>query len=261
MPGLDEDSLSNISAGVIGRDLLFFDEVNSTNEIAKERAEKGCREGLMVVASKQIAGRGRMDRTFSSPMGGLYISVVLRPGLPLSLGSILPLLAGLSVSKAISTTVLRETSLKWPNDVLMDGRKVSGILVESGVKGDALEYVVIGIGINVNSTVDELPEEIRSFAGTLKDLSGKEVDMMDLLKNLVCFLDMLYTRLKNGEVEVILDKWSERSSTIGKMVRVHGPGEIIEGKALGVDQSGALLVSVDGSFQRIDIGDIEYLEE
>lgn len=259
-PGSNENLLAGISPSLIGRDVEFFSEVTSTNVLAKEMAQKGCREGLVIIASNQTEGRGRMDRDFSSPEGGLYLSVVLRPHLPPSNVSILPLLIGLAVSKAISTTVFTETSLKWPNDVLIQNKKVCGILVESGVKGEKLEYVIVGIGINANSTMDQLPAELRETVTTLKEIKGKNIDIGDLIRHLICFLDMIYSQFLDGEIDILLDKWSERSSTIGNQVRVYTGGISIEGKALGVDRSGALMVSVDGSFQRVDIGDVEHLE-
>jgi BirA family transcriptional regulator, biotin operon repressor / biotin---[acetyl-CoA-carboxylase] ligase len=259
MTGLDERSLSGISTSLIGRDVEFFSEVTSTNILAKERAEDGCKEGLVIISSKQTGGKGRSNRTFVSPDGGLYLSVVLRPDQELSNMSILPLLAGLAVSKAISTTVLRESSLKWPNDVLMGGKKVCGILVESGVKGDKLEYVVIGIGINVNITMDQFPAELQEKASTLKEIIGDDVDLVELLRDLIYFLEILYGRFIEGEIDHILEKWSERSSTLGKQVRIQTSGGSMEGKALGVDQTGALMLKIDGSLHRIDVGDVEHL--
>lgn len=259
-PVLGDVPLHGISPSIIGRDLEQMGAVDSTNTIARERAEKGCREGLVLVAASQTGGKGRMGREFHSPEGGLYLSIVLRPDVSPSQAGIIPLLAGLAVSKAISTTVLKETSLKWPNDVLMDGKKVCGILNEAVVKKERLEYMVVGIGINVNSTLDQLPDEIRETAGTLKDQTGETVDISDLFRNLICFLDMLYLQYISGDVATILDSWSERSSTIGKQVRIHTGSEIIEGKALGLDQSGALLLGSGNSLQRIDAGDIEHLE-
>jgi len=259
MRTLDKSSLIGLTTSIIGSEVEFLGEVASTNSVAKERAQDKCKEGLIVVASSQNRGRGRLDRSFISPEGGLYLSVVLRPEPSQTPVSLLPLLAGLAVSKSISTTVLKETSLKWPNDVLMEGKKVCGVLVESSFKGDKLDHVVIGIGINVNSSTDQLPEDIRERATTIKDITGNKVDMEILLRDLISFLDILYGRFKRGEMESILDQWSERSSTIGKQVRVNTGKETLEGKALGLDQSGALMISVEGSLQRVDIGDVEHI--
>jgi BirA family biotin operon repressor/biotin-[acetyl-CoA-carboxylase] ligase len=259
-PVLDENSLQGIDTSIIGLDVEFLGEVASTNILASERAKKGCREGLVLVASSQTSGKGRLDREFHSPEGGLYLSIVLRPSILPSQAGIIPLMAGLAVSKAISTTVMRETSLKWPNDVLMDGKKVCGILNQAAIKGDTVEYLVVGIGINVNSTLEQLPSEIRGSAGTLKELASEEIDMKDLFRNLICFLDMLYLQFLSGDISTILDGWSERSSTIGKQVKVRSGSNIIEGKALGLDQSGAILLSTEKSLQRVDVGDVEHLE-
>jgi BirA family biotin operon repressor/biotin-[acetyl-CoA-carboxylase] ligase len=259
-PFLDGNSLHGIETSIIGRDVEFLGEVTSTNILARERAEKGCREGLVLVASSQTSGKGRLDREFHSPEGGLYLSIVLKPKILPSQSGIIPLMAGLAVSKAISTTVMRETSLKWPNDVMMDGKKICGILNQAAVKGEGVEYLIIGIGINVNSTLEQLPDKIQGSAGTLKELTSKEIDMKDLFRNLICFLDMLYLQFLSGDISTILDSWSERSSTVGKHVKVRSGSNIIEGKALGLDQSGALLLGTENSLQRVEVGDVEHLE-
>ncbi|MBN1389635.1 MAG: biotin--[acetyl-CoA-carboxylase] ligase [Candidatus Thermoplasmatota archaeon] len=256
---ISEGCLRGVGTGIIGRHLEIIDNVTSTNDIARERAKAGCREGLIIVARSQSDGKGRMGRNFHSPEGGLYLSIVLRPDAPPYLASTLPLLAGLAVSKSISTTLMLKTSLKWPNDVLIDGRKVSGILAESSIKGDRLEYVIIGIGINVNFPMTDLPQELWECAWTLRDASGSMVDMEELLRNLVCFLENLYNRFMEGDVGPILEEWSDRSETLGRLVRVRTPSSELEGTALGLDQTGALLISIDGLLHRIDSGDVEHL--
>ncbi|MGA1866260.1 MAG: biotin--[acetyl-CoA-carboxylase] ligase [Thermoplasmatota archaeon] len=256
---ISEGSLRGSAVSIIGRDIEIVDSAVSTNDIARQRAEKGCREGLIVLARTQTSGKGRMGRRFHSPDGGLYMSLVLRPSLPPQEVSVLPLLAGLAVSKSISATVMLPTLLKWPNDVLLDGRKVSGILVESSIKGDKLEYAVIGVGINVNFECSELPDELRESAGTLMDASGSKVDMEELFHNLVCFFEILYGRFRNGDTGSILEEWTERSETIGRKVRVRTGSRDLTGTALGLDQAGALLLNIDGVLQRIDAGDVQYL--
>jgi len=256
---ITEDSLRGTSTSVIGREIEVLDEAASTNLLARERAENGCREGLIVLARSQTSGKGRAGRSFISPPGGLYMSVVLRPKIPPAEISSLPLMAGLAVSKSISSSLMVPSQLKWPNDVLVNGKKVCGILVESSVKGEKLEYAIIGIGINVNSSLKDLPPEISDTAGTLMDATGTVVDIEDLLRDLVCFMEMLYKRFVEGDIAGILDDWTERSETIGREVVVTDLVGKIKGKALGVDQSGALLLSVDGSLRRIEMGDVDHL--
>ena len=256
---ISEKSLRGTTTSVIGTEIEIFPKVVSTNDVARERAEGGCREGLMIISRSQGSGRGRSGRSFASPEGGLYLSVVLKPDIPPKDVSIIPLLAGLAVSKSISSTLMVPTSLKWPNDVMVDGRKVCGILVESSVKGDRLDYLIVGIGINVNFSISDLPGELEDTAVTLKDHTGNDIDTEELLRNLVCFLEMLYNRFRLGETASILDDWSEGSETLGRNVRVKTTTGVLEGKALGLDQTGALLLSSDGTLQRIDLGDVENL--
>ncbi|MGA1793574.1 MAG: biotin--[acetyl-CoA-carboxylase] ligase [Thermoplasmatota archaeon] len=257
---ITEESLRGTSTSIIGREIEILDEVTSTNDIARERAEKGCPEGLIVLARSQTSGKGRAGRSFVSPPGGLYLSVVLRPGISSSQVSTLPLMAGLAVSKSISASLMLPSRLKWPNDVLVNDRKVCGILAESSTKGDRLDHVIIGIGINVNSTLKDLPSELSGSAGTLTDTKGSIVDIEELLRDLVCFLEMLYKRFIEGDIGGILDEWTERSETVGREVKVSTPDGTLKGKALGVDQSGALLVSVEGSLRRISYGDVEHID-
>jgi len=256
---ITEESLRGTSTSIIGSEIEILDIAASTNDIARERAENGCREGLIVLAGSQTSGKGRAGRSFVSPPGGLYMSVVLRPKVPPGQASALPLMAGLAVSKSISSSLMVPSRLKWPNDVLIDGRKVCGILVESSIKGEKLEYAIIGIGVNANMTLKDLPPELSDIAGTLMDTSGAIVDIEELLRDLVCFLEILYKRFLEGDIAGILDDWTERSETIGREVKVNALDGWIEGKALGVDQSGALLLSVEGSLRRIDMGDVVHL--
>ncbi|MGA1820491.1 MAG: biotin--[acetyl-CoA-carboxylase] ligase [Thermoplasmatota archaeon] len=256
---ITEESLRGTSTSVIGREIEIIEEAASTNEVARKRAESGCREGLIVLARSQTSGKGRAGRSFVSPPGGLYFSIVLRPGNKADQASILPLMAGLAVSKSISASLMLPSRLKWPNDVLVNDRKVCGILVESSTKGDRLDHVIIGIGINVNFTLKDLPPELSETAGTLMDAKGSRVDMEGLFRDLVCFLEMLYRRFIGGDIAGILDDWTGRSETIGRDVRIASPEGSIEGKALGVDQSGALLLSVNGSLRRISMGDVEHI--
>ncbi len=260
MSGLSGSILDDLGTSIVGSSFEYHETVASTNDIVRERAEKGAREGLVIASSSQTEGRGRLNRAFSSPVGGLYLSVLLRPDIGPDGISTLPLMAGLAVSKAISTSTGLESELKWPNDVNIRGRKVCGILVESSVKGEKLDQVIIGIGINANTLPDDLPVEIRGRASSLRAESGKEVSIVDLLRDLVCFLDMQYLKFISGGTEELLDQWSERASTLGKDVRISDSSGSFTGKALGVDQTGALMVRTGEGLRRVDSGDCQHLD-
>jgi len=259
MSRLDGSALDDIQTSIVGTSFEFHPEADSTNDLVRERADEGAREGLVIAAGSQVKGRGRMNRSFSSPVGGLYLSILLRPDLEPHVLSTLPLIAGLTISKAISTSSGIPSELKWPNDVNINGRKVCGILLESSVKGEKIEYVIIGIGINVNTLPGDLPDEIRERTTSLMGETGSEISFRDLLRDLICFLDMHYIRFLSGGTIGLLDQWSERSSTIGREVRITGSGGSFTGKALGIDQTGALMVRTQGELRRVDSGDCQHI--
>jgi BirA family biotin operon repressor/biotin-[acetyl-CoA-carboxylase] ligase len=229
--------------------------VESTNDIASELASGGAMEGTVVMARSQTAGKGRNGRSFSSPRGGLYLSIILRP--PLSIEEVysLPLIMGLSVSKAIQCSTSMEARLKWPNDVLIDGRKVAGILMVPLVKGMDLEYVVVGIGINLNTDTERLSEEARSVAGSIKEITGKITDPNEFSRDLMYFLDLNYTQFLEGQKDDLLDQWTLRSDTVGSDVKVQMGSTEVKGKALGLDLSGALILQTEDGMKRITSGD------
>ncbi|MGA1822299.1 MAG: biotin--[acetyl-CoA-carboxylase] ligase [Thermoplasmatota archaeon] len=261
VPGLDRSCIQGLTCRIVGSVVNFYDELESTNILAREMAEGNCRDGTVIVANRQTGGKGRMRRRWESPPGGLYLSVVLRPMIPAEQASIIPLIAGLAVSKAISTTALLETSLKWPNDILIDERKVSGILVESSVKGEIMEFAVIGIGINANVDTSRFPDDFSKSSISLMEKSGEAVDREELLRNILYFLDMIYARFMDGGGLQLLDEWAERSSTVGSEVIINLSGGHIVGKAVGLDDTGALLLSREGEIIRITEGDCVHLRD
>ncbi|MCU0798674.1 MAG: biotin--[acetyl-CoA-carboxylase] ligase [Candidatus Thermoplasmatota archaeon] len=252
--------LDGLTTRTIGRHLEVFDVLPSTNRLAKELASKGCIDGTVVIAKAQTEGAGRMGRSFSSPIGGLYLSVVLRPKIAPELISPLPLVFGLSAAKAIGCTTKVNALVKWPNDVLVNGKKVCGILSLSASSKGRLDSVIAGIGMNVNSRVSDLPNELSSTATTLHDVTGHEVDMEELLRNLLYFMDLHYSMFLEGGTDALLDEWSERSSTLKRRVMIDIGTTTVEGTALGVDRTGALLVRTDDGISLVSAGDCIHLE-
>jgi len=230
-----------------------LDEVGSTNAVAADLAREGAPEGTVVLARCQTSGKGRSGRSWSSPEGGLYLSVILRPDVALSQVTVLPILASLAVSKAISTSTGMVSSVKWPNDVLIGTRKVCGILSESTIMGERIEFLILGIGLNVNTLPDDLPPG--SVATSLRTELGRQVDIGEVARDLMYMLDMLYSRFLDGQSEAILAEWTDRSSTIGSDVVVNTSHGNVEGKAMGLDGSGALILKQGPRLVRIDHGD------
>jgi BirA family biotin operon repressor/biotin-[acetyl-CoA-carboxylase] ligase len=225
---------------LLGRRVIRREEVTSTNDVAKALGKEGEPEGLVVVARKQSAGRGRMGRTWSSPLGGLYFSVLLRPRIKADAVLRMTVLSCVPVAMAIEEVTGIRPELKWPNDVLVQGKKIGGILVEGVSRGKELDFVVLGVGLNLNSSDEALdaPE-----ATTLSAVLGKEIVEEELLTSLLHHLEAFYIRLKADEVDE--DEYKARSCVLGNWVEARIGNQTLRGKALYLDHDGALVLRSD----------------
>jgi BirA family biotin operon repressor/biotin-[acetyl-CoA-carboxylase] ligase len=247
-----ESIMDGLDTRMIGQRILYYPSITSTNEIAKTEAGRGIQEGTVIVADQQTAGRGRLKRSWLTPAGNIAVSIVLYPE-----KQILPslvMMASLAVSHSIGTVTGLKTQIKWPNDVLIDGRKVCGILIESDIRKEKIHYAVIGIGINVNTGEDVL-SGIQTPATSLLLEAGTEVSRLLLTRELLKAMDNLYyTVISGGSV---FSEWRDRLVTLGEEVRVTSGEEIFEGIAESVDADGSLLVrSPDGSLNKVIAGDV-----
>ncbi len=238
---------------LIGRRFIYYKELDSTQRVAKELAEVE-KEGLVIIAEKQRRGRGRLGRIWLSSVDDLKMSIVLKPSNlhPVKLG-LFSLIGGLAVAKALKNL---DVKLKWPNDVLLNERKVAGILVEGKVEADRISYIVLGIGINVNSKKENL-KGINAIS--IYDVLNEKQDLAELTAKVLNELDLLY--MKIGDEARILKEVKERLGTIGKLVKVIGLDEEFEGKAIDIDGNGFLLVNVNGNVRRVLAGDVIHLRE
>lgn len=251
-----------IKTKVIGKEILIFDEVDSTNDIAMEMGGKGRVEGLVVVAESQSHGRGRLGRTWISPKGvNIYISMLLRPEFPPLYATTLTMMASVATAMAISKTTGIEAYIKWPNDILINQKKVSGILTEMKAEEERINYVVIGIGINVNMRKDDLPRNLRMPATSLMECLGEKVDRSILICSLLKSLDSNYEDIKTRGITSVIRKWRKLCSTLNKRVKVTLPGGVITGVAEDITPEGGLVVSIgEGLTRVIYAGDVIYLE-
>lgn len=235
-----------------------FDRLNSTNDTAIRMAEDGAPEGTVVVAGEQTSGRGRHGRQWSSPEGeGLYLTVILRPDIPYDRLWQMAFVASVAVVEAIRQITGLAPGIKWPNDVLLNGRKVCGILVETSRQGDkaAGRPVVIGMGINVNNS--EFPPEIADKATSIMRETGSPVSPRRAEEELLSCLDALYAEYLTDGFTPVLAKWKALDCTSGRRVSVILDGGVIEGTAVDVDQSGNLIVRRDdGSSVRVTAGEV-----
>lgn len=260
VPGLIEEQLTT---RVIGRPLTLLDEVASTNDVAMAAGHGGHPEGLAILADRQARGRGRSGRVWASLPGlGVYTSILLRPPVPPQQALLLTLLAGLATADAIRAVCTAEVCLKWPNDVLLQGRKVAGILTEMATVGQTVGHVVVGIGINVHHRLADFPADVQMTATSIGLSAGRPVERADVAAVLYNALDRWYGAFCAGERERILAEVRVRTATLGRGVTVVAAPERWQGTALDLDADGALLVKDHaGTIHRVLAADVSIREE
>jgi BirA family biotin operon repressor/biotin-[acetyl-CoA-carboxylase] ligase len=243
-------SAAHRAAVRLGRPLVRVEEVESTNDLARLLAAGGLPEGATVVAGRQTRGRGRFGRAWISPPGGLWCSLLLRPAADAGWGW-LSLATAVAVAEAVERAAGARSTIRWPNDVLIGGRKVAGVLIE--VIPDA---VVIGVGINANVDPGAFPDDLRAPVTSLVAAVGRPVALVALLETLLERCTSWYDAWSRRDPAVAA-AWSDRDATRGTHVSVRGPGAMVEGWAEGVDVDGALLLRLSGGeIQRVIAGDL-----
>ena len=246
----------NLETSFIGRRVLYYPQLASTMDIARREAMQGAAEGTVIIAGEQTAGKGRVKRIWLSPKGNIALSVILYPAL-----SYLPrlvMLASLAVAHSIEEVTGLKPQIKWPNDILVNGKKVSGILIESVVKGDVVDFSVMGIGMNVDLIVASSPD-ILSAATSLVDELGEKVSRLELIRRLLVEIERLYLVLPDGES--IYEEWRGRLVTLGRRVQVIAGKNTLTGIAESVGRDGSLLLRhSDESSTEIIVGDVTLRE-
>ena len=246
---------ASLTTAFVGRPTHYRATIGSTMDEARLLAEGGAPEGTVIVADEQTAGRGRLQRTWwAPPASSLLLSLLLRPDLPARQAQRLTVICSLSVCDAISEVASLQAEVKWPNDVLIDGRKVCGILTELDVLEARIRYAIVGIGINVNLDFAGAPP-LMAPATSLSIVAGHPVSRLELYLALCASVERRYVALREGQS--FHREWAERMATIGERVQVTGPGEQWDGQAVGVDEDGALLVrEAQGDVRRVLAGDV-----
>jgi BirA family biotin operon repressor/biotin-[acetyl-CoA-carboxylase] ligase len=236
----------------IGRKFLYYPSVTTTMDVARKEAKAGASEGTVVVAEEQTLGRARLGRTWINPPGVVAVSIILHPEMSQLIR--LTMVASLATSRCIEKATGLKTAIKWPNDVLVNGKKISGILTESALRGQSVDWAVIGIGINVNFDPKAYPE-IADIATSLSVELGGKVSELEVLLHLLNELEFFYSALRRGEP--IYRQWRDKLETLGKVVQVKTGNDIEKGYAESVDEDGALMLrSPDGTLVRIVAGEV-----
>ncbi len=232
----------NLGTKILGKNIIYEDVCPSTMDLAFRLGFEGAPEGTIVCAEGQTKGRGRLGRSWSSPKGkGIYASIILRPSCPPNKASQLTLLSAVALCEAVKKTCGVEPAIKWPNDLLVGNKKLSGILTELSAEMDRVRFVVIGFGINVNTPMNLLPPT----ATSLRHETHQTVSRVELLQEILRHLEKWYCILKEEGFSKIVKRWKELSNTLGRRVRVEGVGEYIEGQAMDIDENGSLIIRDD----------------
>lgn len=250
----------NLQTITIGSEIHYFDEVESTNDIAKSLAEKGAKDGEVVIAERQRKGKGRLGRVWHSPPGGIWLSIILKPEITPSDAPKITLLAGVAVARTINEMCYLNVKLKWPNDILFNEKKAGGILTEMHAEVGKVNYVIVGIGINANLDIVSFQGELQTTATTLKHELKKDIDRNKFVQRLLMEFENEYSSFLNDNFASTVKKWKTLSGTLGRKVRITTAAEIIQGIALDIDKDGALLVKNNG-IKRVLAGECVHLSE
>ena len=255
----EDDLLARLGEpGVIGREIQVFQETTSTNDLAERLARDGVKEGAVVFAESQTRGRGRLGRKWTSPAGrGLWFSVLLRPKLRPTEATQLTIAAATALWRAIQIETGLRPEIKWPNDILMRGKKLAGILTEMSAEPDRIRHIILGVGVDVNLTANEFPAEVRKVATSLRVELGKPIPRAQLATAILRELDRDYARVCSGHFSEVADEWEEHCTTIGQQAVITVGDRRIRGCAESLDDDGALLLRTEhGHLERIIGGDV-----
>jgi BirA family biotin operon repressor/biotin-[acetyl-CoA-carboxylase] ligase len=241
----------------VGNTIMAYRDVKSTNDIAAREAEKGAEEGTVIVAEEQTQGRGRQGRSWHSPFGsGAYVSIILRPDLKPDLAPGLSLVAGLSLAEVLEQYCPKQVGIKWPNDVLLRGRKTAGILTELSAERGKINHVVVGVGININQTSLDFPDELLDIATSVRNVHGTMVDRVELVKRFLRSFEQEYKSYCESLLEPSRSRIRKYSSLLGRNVRVETGKKAYEGKAVDINEQGLLVVEIDGKRREFSSGEV-----
>lgn len=241
----------------VAKEVLYFDTIDSTNTKAQELAEKGYPSGILVVADKQESGKGRRGRSWVSPSGtGIFMTLMIKPDINPNNASMLTLVAALAVAKAITSVTGEEALIKWPNDIVVNGKKVCGILTEMNAQFDYINHIVVGIGINVHN--ESFPEEISQMASSLMiEAGGKRFHRAQIIAETMSYFEQYYdTFLKTQDLSALVREYDELLVNRNKSVRVLDPKEPFDGKAMGITPKGELIVDTWESRKLVSSGEV-----
>lgn len=244
----------------IGKRVYYFEEIDSTQNFAEQIAAEKKENGTIIIAEKQTAGRGRLERKWTSPKGGIWFSLIIHPKFDVSSSTLVPIAGAVALSKAIKVVLDVDTAVKWPNDITLKGKKVAGMLVDASFQANNIDYLILGIGINFDVDAKKLEKRLLkspNYYGvdTLRKKEDK-TPPASLLREFLLQFERILSQLNKGEKSKIVKEWTKRADSIGKKIRVNTSNGKITGVSQGIDNDGALKLKKGKETKRIFVGDI-----
>ena len=250
----------DLKTKLIGKRVYYFEEIDSTQNFAQNIAADKKENGTIIIAEKQTSGRGRLDRKWTSPKGGIWFSLIIHPKFDVSSSTLIPILSAVALSKSIKSVLGIETEVKWPNDITMNGKKVAGVLVDASFQTNSIDYLILGIGINFDIDAKKLEKRLTktpNFYG-IDSLRGKEnkTPPKTLLKEFLLQFEKNLFQLDKGEKSTIVKEWTKRAAGIGKKITINTSNGKISGISQGIDNDGALKIKTKNETKKIYVGDV-----
>ena len=260
---LPDEIQRGLNTQIIGKNIYYNESIDSTNRLAKELAVKGAVDGSVVIAEEQVGGKGRLGRSFFSPKSkGIWFSIILCPNFLPREAPKCTLMAAVSVANAMERFDLK-AGIKWPNDILYDSRKIVGILTEISAEMSKINYIVVGVGINVNMDRSEFPPDLYNIAASLSEMKGEKISRVDFFQALLEEFDKFYIKINNGSnFEEVMNQWRKYNITLGRKIRVipAGSDEEFTAEAVDIDNEGALIVKTENGLEKVYAGDVSIRE-
>ena len=249
----------DLNTKFLGNRIYYFNTIDTTQNFAMSIASKKNEDGSVVISKKQTGGKGRMNRKWKSPIGGIWMSIIIHPKFDVRYATLVPIATSLAICIAIEKTLKINTKLKWPNDVTVNGKKVAGVLINASMISNQIENMVLGIGINFKINPNELRNSIKktpNFYG-VATLVKKNQSMSPLVKQFLYELENVLQLINSGQIKKIINGWTKRSSTIGRNVSIITNEGRISGKAIRIDNEGGLIISKGKKTDRVLVGDVK----
>jgi BirA family biotin operon repressor/biotin-[acetyl-CoA-carboxylase] ligase len=256
---------AGLKTKIFGKQAYYFDSIDSTQKQAMKMSSDEASNGTIIIAEKQTSGKGRLGRKWISPKGGIWFSIILHPKFDISVITLFPIASALALSNAIEKTLNIKSEVKWPNDITIKGKKVAGMLVDASLESNKIENLVLGVGINFDVDVKQIEKILRgtpNFYGVASlSEQNKTIKPILLVQSFLTELEQMYDLLNMGDTKKIIRDWTKKSSTIGQNIELHTENGKIKGKAIRIDDDGALVISENNKSRRVTSGDITHLSK